>query len=297
MRIGFIGLGTMGSRMAMNLIQAGHQLTVHDLDPAATAPHREAGATWGETPKTVAEASELVFTSLPGPKEVEAVALAEDCIIYGLAPGAVFADLSTNSPTVVRRIAERIEAAGGHMLDAPVSGGPMGADGGTLAVMVGGDEVIFERVRLALEALGKDITYVGPIGSGSVAKLVHNAISMTTRIVIQEGMTLAVKAGVEPRKMLEVLLGASFGKQLVLTRHIPELVFKGDFDHPRFSLGLSRKDVSLALALANELGVPMDMAARALVEIDLAMERGWANRDNLVTFLLAEERAGVQVRE
>jgi len=296
LRIGFIGLGKMGGPMARNLISAGHSLVVHDLDPAASLPHREMGATWADSPREVAEASELVFTSLPGPREVEAVALGEDGIIEGLAKDAVYIDVSTNSPTVVRQVAERMEAAGAHMVDAPVSGGPMGAEAGSLAVMVGGDKTVCERIRPVLDAIGGSVSYVGPVGSGSVAKLVHNAISMTTRIVIQEGMALAVKAGVEPSTMLEVLTEASFGKQLVLKSHIPELVFKGDFDHPRFSLGLSHKDVGLALELAKELDVPMAMAEMADEEIVRGIERGWADRDNLVTFLLAEERAGVQVR-
>lgn len=296
MRIGFIGLGKMGGPMARNLISAGHSLVVHDLDPAASAPHREMGATWTDSPREVAEASELVFTSLPGPREVEAVALGEDGLIEGLAKDAVYVDVSTNSPTMVRRVAERMAASGVHMIDAPVSGGPMGAEAGSLAVMVGGEKKICERIRFVLDAIGGSVSYVGPVGSGSVAKLVHNVISMTTRIVIQEGMALAVKAGVEPSTMLEVLTEASFGKQLVLKSHIPELVFKGDFDHPRFSLGLSHKDVGLALELAKELDVPMAMAEMADEEIVRGIERGWAERDNLVTFLLAEERAGVQVR-
>ena len=190
----------------------------------------------------------------------------------------------------------RIEAAGGHVVDAPVSGGVQGADKGTLAVMVGGNPEIVERIRPLLEILGGSIVHVGGVGSGTVAKLVHNAISMTTRIVIQEGMALAVKAGVDPEVMLNVLCEASFGKQLVLTDHIPDLVLKGDFDHPRFSLGLSHKDVSLALELARELNVPMGMAEMADEEIQRGIDRGWAGRDNLVTFLLAEERAGVSVR-
>jgi 3-hydroxyisobutyrate dehydrogenase len=206
-------------------------------------------------------------------------------------------DLSTGSPTAIRRVAERIEAAGAHVIDAPVSGGVQGADKGTLAVMVGGNPQIVERVRPLLEVIGASVVYVGGVGSGTVAKLVHNAISMTTRIVIQEGMTLAVKAGVDPNVMLNVLREASFGKQLVLTDHIPDLVLKGDFDHPRFSLGLSHKDVSLALELAREMEAPMGMAERADEEIQRGIDRGWADRDNLVTFLLAEERAGVEVRE
>ena len=287
----------MGGPMARNLINAGHSLTVNDVNEAATAQHRELGASWADTPRAVAEASEVVFTSLPGPAEVEQVALGADGLVHGLAEGTVYVDLSTGSPTAIRQVAKQIEAAGAHVVDAPVSGGVMGADKGTLAVMVGGDPEIVERIRPLLEVLGSSVVYVGGVGAGTIAKLVHNAISMTTRIVIQEGMTLAVKAGVDPSIMLNVLRDASFGKQLVLTDHIPDLVLKGDFDHPRFSLGLSHKDVSLALELAHELNVPMSMAEMADEEIVRGIDRGWADRDNLVTFLLAEERAGVEVRE
>jgi 3-hydroxyisobutyrate dehydrogenase len=287
----------MGGPMARNLINAGHTLVVNDVLEAATATHRELGATWAATPAEVAMASEVIFTSLPGPAEVEHVALGDDGLIDGIKPGAIYVDLSTGSPTAIRAVAERIEAAGAHVVDAPVSGGTMGADKGTLAVMVGGEAAIVERIRPLLEVLGASIVHVGAVGTGTVAKLAHNAISMSTRIVIQEGMALAVKAGVDPNVMLNVLRDASFGKQLVLTDHIPDLVLKGDYDHPRFSLGLSHKDVSLALALAHELGAPMPMAEMADEEIVRGIDRGWAGRDNLVTFLLAEERAGVLIRE
>ncbi len=297
MNVGFIGLGKMGGPMARNLIGAGHSLTVNDINEAATAQHRELGASLADTPRAVAEASEVVFTSLPGPAEIEQVALGTEGLIHGLAKGTVYVDLSTGSPSVIRYVAERIEAGGASVIDAPVSGGVSGADKGTLAVMVGGDPEVVERVRPLLEVLGSSVVYVGSVGAGTVAKLVHNAISMSTRIVIQEGMTLAVKAGVDPQVMLNVLRDASFGKQLVLTEHIPNVVLKGDFDHPRFSLGLSHKDVSLALALAKEMSVPMSMAEMADEEIVRGIDRGWADRDNLVTFLLAEERAGVEVRE
>lgn len=287
----------MGGPMARNLIDAGHSLTVNDVNEAATAQHRELGASWADTPRAVAEASEVIFTSLPGPAEVEQVALGANGLVHGLAKGTVYIDLSTGSPTAIREVAKRIEAGGAHVIDAPVSGGVIGADKGTLAVMVGGDPDVVERIRPLLEVLGSSVVYVGDVGSGTIAKLVHNAISMSTRIVIQEGMTLAVKAGVDPTIMLNVLRDASFGKQLVLTDHIPDLVLKGDFDHPRFSLGLSHKDVSLALQLAKEISVPMSMAEMADEEIVRGIDRGWADRDNLVTFLLAEERAGVEVRE
>jgi 3-hydroxyisobutyrate dehydrogenase len=223
------------------------------------------------------------------------VAAGGDGLLEGVTPGAVYVDLSTNSPTVVKRIAERFESAGAHMVDAPVSGGPMGAEAGTLSVMVGGAPEIVERIRPVLEVLGV-VSYAGPVGSGTVAKLVHNAITMTTRIVVQDGMALATKAGVEPELMLEILKNASFGKQLMLTTHIPDLVFKGDYDHPRFSLALANKDVTLALEMAKEIDAPMPLVEQAHQVMKEAMERGWADKDSIVTFRLAEERTGVRIR-
>ncbi len=296
MRIGFIGLGNMGGPMARNLIKAGHSLVVNDIDEAKTAEHREMGAEWAATPEDVARQAPVVLTSLPGPAEVEEVALGPQGLVLGLQPGSVYADLSTGSPTRVRQVAERIEAIGAHMLDAPVSGGTIGADAGTLAVMVGGDREVFEAVRPVFEAIGQGVSYVGPIGSGTVAKLVHNSISLTTRIVVQEGMALAVKAGVAPGVMLQVLRDAAFGKQTLLNQ-LPEVVFKGDFSTPRFTLSLAHKDVSLGQELAQEMGAPMELAAMAMQVQEEGIRRGWGGYDNLATFMLAEERAGVEVRE
>jgi 3-hydroxyisobutyrate dehydrogenase len=296
MRIGFVGLGNMGGPMAMNLIRAGHRLVVNDIDPAATARHREQGAVWADTPADVARASEVVFTSLPGPAQIEQVALGADSLIEGLAPGAIYADLSTGSPSVIRRVAERIEAAGAHVIDAPVSGGVPGAEAGTLAVMVGGDRAVFEQLLPLFEVIGAGISYVGDIGSGTVAKLVHNMVSMTTRMAVQEGLALAVKGGVEPGTMLDVLKNAAFGKQILLTHHIPAKMFKGVYDPAEFSLALSHKDSTLAIGLAEELGVPVTVAGAAHENQIEAMERGWADFDCCVTFRLAEERAGVTVR-
>ena len=296
MRIGFIGLGNMGGPMARNLIKAGHQLVVHDIDEAKTAPHLAMGAEWAASPVDVARQAPVVLTSLPGPAEVEEVALGPQGLVLGLQPGSVYADLSTGSPARVRQVAKRIEAIGAHMLDAPVSGGTIGAEAGTLAVMVGGDQEVFEAVRPVFEAIGQGVSYVGPIGSGTVAKLVHNSITLTTRIVVQEGMTLAVKAGVAPGVMLQVLRDAAFGKQTLLAQ-LPEVVFKGDFATPRFTLGLAHKDVSLGQELAQEMGAPMELAAMAMAVQEEGIRRGWGGYDNLATFMLAEERAGVEVRE
>src|SRR5262249_3488214 len=233
---------------------------------------------------------------LPGPKEVEAVALGPDGVLQGAVPGTVYADLSTGSPTVMRKIHAAFKAKGVHVLDAPVSGGVWGAQRGTLQVMVGGDESIFNEVKAVLSAVGDKVGYMGPIGSGTIAKLVHNMVSITTRQIMAEGFTLGVKAGVKPEAILEAIRGASFGQGLLLSQMIPNVVFKGDFDTVRFGLALARKDIGLATALAREYDVPMPMAALGEQVMMQAMARGWGNKDSTSPWMLQEEAAGVKVR-
>src|SRR5438552_7717391 len=296
MRIGFIGLGNMGGPMALNLMKAGHALVVHDVRLDAAKPHLDGGAKWAESPKALARASELILTSLPGPKEVEAVALGPDGIIHGAVPGTVYADLSTGSPTVMRKLHAAFKDKGIHVLDAPVSGGVWGAQRGTLQIMVGGDEALFHHLKPVFEAMGDKVAYMGEIGSGTIAKLVHNMIGICTRQVIAEAFTLGVKAGVAPEALLEAVTGGSFGQGLTLTQVLPNIVFKGDFDTVRFALRHLRKDLGLATALAREYQVPMEMAAIAEQTIVAAMARGWGDRDFTAPWLLQEERAGVEVR-
>jgi 3-hydroxyisobutyrate dehydrogenase len=296
MRVAFIGLGTMGGRMAMNLQKAGHDLIVHDVSEAPASPLLERGAVWADSPRDAAREAELVLTSLPGPREVEAVALGEAGIIHGAQPGAVYADLSTSSPSLIRQIYAAFAERGIHVLDAPVSGGPSGAQDATLQLMVGGDEAVFERVRPTLEALGHNVSYMGEIGSGAVAKLVHNMIGICANQVIAEALTLGVKAGVKPEKLLEAIRGGAYGQGMTLNKSIPEVVFKGDFDNPRFALALARKDLGLAMQLAREYDVPMAMAALAEQAMIDALNRGWGGKDASAPFMLQEERAGVTVR-
>jgi 3-hydroxyisobutyrate dehydrogenase len=296
MRIGFIGLGNMGGPMALNLIKAGHTLIVNDVRREAAGPHLQGGASWADSPRAVAQASELILTSLPGPKEVEAVALGPDGIIHGAVPGSVYADLSTGSPTVMRALHAAFKAKGVHVLDAPVSGGVWGAQRGTLQVMVGGDESIYREVQDVLRGIGDKVGYMGPIGAGTIAKLVHNMVSIATRSILAEGFTLGVKAGVAPEAILEAIRGASFGQGLTLSQMIPNVIFKGDFDTVRFACKLARKDIGLATALAREYDVPMPMSTVAEQIMVEALARGWGERDSTVPWVLQEEAAGVQVR-
>jgi 3-hydroxyisobutyrate dehydrogenase-like beta-hydroxyacid dehydrogenase len=295
MRIGFIGLGNMGGPMALNLMKAGHTLVVHDVREAAAAPHLERGAKWAASPRATAEGAELILTSLPGPADVDAVALGKEGIIHGASQGAIYADLSTGSPTAIRKLHAAFQARGIHMLDAPVSGGVTGAKMGTLQVMVGGDETLFKRIKPVLEAIGP-VGYMGGIGCGTIAKLVHNMISITSRMIVAEGFTLGVKAGVRPEALLEAVKGGSFGQGRILNEMLPNIVFKGDFDTVRFALRLARKDLGLATELAREFNVPMAMAGLAEQTLVEAMARGMGERDSTAPFTLQEERAGVQVR-
>ncbi len=295
MKIGFIGLGTMGRHMASNLMKAGHDLVVHDVRREAAAPHLQAGAKWAEAPRAVAEATDVVFTSLPGPQEVEAVALGAEGLLAGLAAGKVYFDLSTNAPALVRRIHAVFSARGIHMLDAPVSGGPRGAESRKLALWVGGDETVFTRYKPVLDAIGDQAYYVGPIGAGSIAKLVHNCAGYVIQTALAEVFTLGVKAGVEPLALWKAVRQGARGRSRTFDS-LADQFLPGKFEPAAFALRLAHKDVTLATALGREHKVPMRLANITLEEMTEALNRGWGERDSRVAMLLQEERAGVEIR-
>ena len=294
MKVGFIGVGTMGAFMASNLQAAGHALIVNDVRKDAAAPHLAAGAIWAATPREVARDAEVIFTSLPGPPEVEAVALGADGLISGMSRGAAFFDLSTNSPGLVRRLHAAFAEKGFHLLDAPVSGGPKGAKSRKLALWVGGERAVFDRFKPVLDAIGDQAYYVGPIGAGSVAKLVHNCAGYAIQTALAEVFTMGVKAGVEPLGLWKAVRQGAGGRRRTFDGLIDQFL-PGTFEPPAFSLKLAHKDVSLATALARELGVPMRIANLALDELTEALNRGWGARDSRVAMLLQEERAGVKI--
>jgi 3-hydroxyisobutyrate dehydrogenase len=283
MKIGFVGLGAMGRPMAANLERAGHELQRYDVRP-------------GEGQKgSVAEAAqgcEVLFTSLPGPAEVEGVAAV---LKSALDQNTAWFDLSTNSPAVVRRLHADFARKKIHFLDAPVSGGPKGAQSGKLAIWVGGDEAVFRRFESVLRAMGDQPYYVGPIGAGTVAKLAHNAASFTVQAALAEVFTLGVKAGVEPLALFRALRQGATGRKRTFDR-LADHFLPGVYDPPAFTVRLAHKDMKLALELAAEQEVPMRVGKVALDELDEAMRRGWAERDCRVAMTLQEERAGVSVR-
>jgi len=210
--------------------------------------------------------------------------------------GMAWFDLSTNSPTVVRRLSERFAEKGIAMLDAPVSGGPSGAKSGKLALYVSGDRGAFDRHKAVLDAIGDQVIYVGPVGSGTVAKLVHNCAGYAILAALAEVMTMGVKAGVEPLALWAAIRQGAFGRRRSFDR-LAEQFLVAKFDPPAFALELAHKDVTLATEVGREFHVPMKIANTVLQEMTEAMNReGWGKRDSRIFMLLQEERAGVNIK-
>lgn len=294
MKVGFVGLGNMGNPMASNLVKAGHQLTVHDLRREAATNLLEMGANWVDAPKDVVAGNEVVFTSLPVPRDVEAVVLGENGIMEGATPGTIYMDLSTNSPTAIRRIHDVCAERGVTVLDAPVSGGVYGAAAATLAVMVGGDKAVYDRMKPTLDAIGSHVVYCGTIGNGMVCKICNNLLSMGIGVLMTEALTLGVKAGVDLATLADVIANSSGGNRR-LTEKFPRYLFKGNFE-PGFATALAAKDVRLATDLGREYGIPMELSNLVDQRHVEAMFRGWGPEDSDAVSKIQEEKAGVQLR-
>ncbi len=292
MRVGFIGLGTMGASIALNAMKGGFALTVHDVRKEAAAPHLKAGAVWADSAEDAGRDADVVLTSLPGPKEVKAVA---EGLIKVMRPGTVWFDLSTNSPTVIRDLHARFAAKKIALLDAPVSGGPSGAKSGKMALWVGGDKAEFDRCRKVLDAVGDQVIYIGAVGAGSVAKLVHNCAGYSMQLALAELFTMGVKAGVEPLPLWAAIRQGALGRKRSFDR-LGDQFLQGKFDPPNFALALAHKDVTLATELAREIGVPMRLANLTYAEMTEGLNRGWAHRDSRSYLILQQERAGVSIK-
>ena len=295
MKVGFIGLGTMGGGMASNLMAGGHSLVINDVLPKVAEPFLSQGALWVDSPVEVAEKCEVIFLSLPGPIEVKSVAIGHNGLIEGLRKGAAVFDLSTNSPTVVREVNSTFNDKGFYFFDAPVSGGPTGAASGKLALWIGGDREIFEKYKSILETMGDQIAFIGPSGAGSVAKLVHNCAGYTIQTAIGEVFTMGVKAGVEPLALWDAIRQGALGRRRTFDG-LSEQFLPDNYEPPAFALKLAHKDVSLATALAKEVGVPMRLSNMALEEMTEALNRGWGQLDSRSPLKLQQERAGVEIK-
>ncbi len=293
-KIGFIGLGIMGKPMAKNLLKAGYPLTVYDIVPEKVEEVVEAGAKAGSSNKDVAEQSELIITMLPNSPEVREAVLGENGVLQGAKTGTVLIDMSSIAPLASIEVAERAKEKGVVMLDAPVSGGEPKAVDGTLAIMVGGPQETFDKVKDILGVMGASVTRVGDIGSGNTTKLANQIIVALNIAAMSEAMVLAAKAGVDPEMVFQAIRGGLAGSA-VLDAKMP-LVLKGNFK-PGFRIELHIKDLANALDTAHEVGVPVPLSS-AVMEVMQALKvdsKGTDDHGGIIQFY--EKLAKVQVRK
>jgi 3-hydroxyisobutyrate dehydrogenase len=270
MQVAFIGMGTMGTGMARNILKAGYTLTVHNRTRERETPVVAQGAKAAASPMAAAADADLVITCVSDTPDVEEVILGEKGIIHGARPGTIVVDMSTISPAVTRTIADALAQKEIHMLDAPVSGGSEGAQKGTLAIMTGGDEAVFQQALPVLETMGKTITLLGPIGAGQVTKAINQTILAATYLGVAEGMVLGMKAGLDAKLVARAIGGGAAGSW-VLENRSGNMV---DNTYPLgFRVRLHHKDLKIALEAARELGV--GLPATALVD---QMETGLIGR-------------------
>jgi 3-hydroxyisobutyrate dehydrogenase len=295
--IGFIGLGNMGQHQCLALIQSSYKVTVHDINKEAAIPALELGASWADNPKEVAQRCDVIFTSLPGPTEVEVVATGEDGILDGISSDSVWADLSTGSPKLIRRLHETFASKGASVLDAPVSGRRPDQNG-VLSIMVGGDEETYLKLKPIFDSFGERVTYTGEIGSATICKLMNNIYIYGLERLLVESFTLGVKAGVPAETLFECIKNGAGGRGAILNELLPKTYLRGKFDDVTSTFWIAKKDVALALELGREYDVPMQQASDTYNEMTAGANRKeWANLDRMVYHLLQEERAGnIEVR-
>ena len=291
--IGFVGMGTMGGQMARRLAVSGYRVTGYDVDADRARRAQEGGIALAKSPAGAAEAADVVLSSLPDPAAVRRAYLGADGVLAKVRRGMTLVDVSTIDPDTWREVAAAAQTAGVDCLDAPVSGGPAEAGSGKLVFIVGGDAAVLERCRPVLLTLGTDVHHVGPLGSGQVVKIVNNVMSMGNVAVAAEAMVLGVKAGVDPQRLFDIL-STSGGRSHHFLKRFPN-VLAGDFT-PHFSIALSRKDVSLALALAAKLEMPMLVASTVRQVYEAAHAQGLGQLDMAGVTRLYEQWTGVTVR-
>ncbi|MEK6593912.1 MAG: NAD(P)-dependent oxidoreductase [Pseudomonadota bacterium] len=276
MKLGFIGLGVMGAPMARNLMQHGHQMGVYARRAETAAPLVEAGAVRYATPSALAADAEVIFTVVTNSSDVEQVVLGENGIIHGARAGSVVVDMETIAPTVARNIAQALANKGIDMLDAPVSGGPMGAEQATLSIMAGGKPAVFGRVKPLFECLGKTIVHVGDSGAGQITKACNQLALLVNAQGAAEAMTLAARCGVDPAKVRQVMLGG------VAASRVLELFGKRMVERD-FAAGIEtrlyHKDLDIVLGMAHDLGMAAPAAALVMQNINALMGRGEGRND------------------
>ncbi|MGE5241355.1 MAG: NAD(P)-dependent oxidoreductase [Bacteroidota bacterium] len=289
MRLGFIGLGNMGSEMARHLLAAGHSISTFARGERSRAHASRLGLSLGASPAAVAQASEVLFTMVTAGSDVESVALGPDGIVHGAAPGSIFVDMSTISPAIARDVARRLGERGIAMLDAPVSGGVAGAKAASLAFFVGGDKPVFERAKPLLECMGKTIFHMGPLGTGQVTKLANQICQLACLQGAAEALLFAREQGADAGRVREAVLtglGASrmldvLGKKMVARDFAAGIV-----------AALHHKDIGVALELAHTAGLPLPVTAQVMQQLNALMGSGFGEQDTSSLLLVLEQMRG-----
>ena len=294
MKVGFIGLGTMGAPMARNVQKKGHALVVFDVNRASVDALVASGATAAASPKDVAAASDIVITMLPDAPDVERAALGHDGIVHGIRPGAIYVDMSTIDPGTTRKVAAAIHAKGASMIDSPVGKTADAAVAGTSTLMVGGDPAVIARARPVLDCMGTDIFHCGALGAGQTMKLLNNLLAAAIGEASVEALVAGTKAGLTLDLMMSVLRTTMAWNQH-LAVSMPRRPLAGDFS-PGFMMKLAHKDCRLALQMVESLGIAAPVGRAALASVDEAVHQGMAERDVGALLKLREEGAGVEVR-
>ncbi|CAN5689657.1 2-hydroxy-3-oxopropionate reductase [soil metagenome] len=292
-KIGFIGLGIMGGPMARNLVEAGYDVVVYNRSRGVVEELKKEGATGASGPRDVAENSDVVITMLPDSPDVEAVVSGEGGVLEGLRDGSLLVDMSTISPVVTEELAAAVEKNGASMLDAPVSGGDVGAQQGTLSIMVGGSEEDFERARPLFEVMGGTVNHVGPTGAGQVVKAANQVVVALTIEAVSEALVLGSKGGVAPEKILDVLGGGLAGNKVMEVKR--EKFLSHDFS-PGFRSELHHKDLGIALAAAREYGISLPNTAAVDQMLQTMKKKGWGGEDHSALLRVIEDLSGHEAK-
>ena len=293
-KIGFIGVGVMGKPMSLNLIKAGYRMVVYDVNHKPLEELQGEGATIVKSSKEVSAEADIIITSLPKSEDVEKVILGEAGVIEGIKPESIVIDMSTTDPSVSRKIARVLSKKGIKMLDAPVSGGQIGAEAGTLAIMVGGDEECYNRCLDIFNAMGKKIYYCGGNGNGQVVKITNNLLAGINIVASAEALAMGVKAGVDLKVLFDAI-SASSGQNFIMQFYATAKAFRGDFE-PGFMADLMYKDLGLAMKLAKEERIPLPMGALAHQTFSLANAKGLGKKDFTILVKMMEDLTDVSLR-
>ena len=291
-KIGFIGVGIMGKPMARNLMKAGYSLVVHDMNRDPVNELVAEGATAASSSKEVAEKNDVVITMLPDSPDVDAAVFGAGGVSEGVQSGALFVDMSSIAPGVARKVYQALKEKGVESLDAPVSGGEVGAVGGTLSIMVGGPEKAFQRALPLFEIMGKNIVHIGDPGAGQVTKACNQIVVGLTIQAVAEALTLARKSGVDPAKVRDALLGG-FAQSRILELHGKRMLDR-NFD-PGFRIRLHRKDLAVALQTGRELSLPLFLTSQAAELMNSLLAQGKGDLDHSALALLVEQYGNVEI--